>query len=331
MYTTSPARPLAEVSLDAWRRGTPADRADVARQVDEAGQDPGVFMLRPTSAMADPIADAVAATRSFFELPAERKRACEDPDEQFVGYRGLGANRNTYGGADVKEMFHIGPRYAPTLAAPGTIDVAAAERSSRLWPADLPEFLVAWHRYYALMQEVALELRDVFEAALGADIAAIDDLADLWERNSADLAANWYPVGGPEHVGQVRNAAHADMTLFTVLHQDGRSSGLSIEWADGAWDPVDMDGTAFLVNFGLLFELITGGHWRAVPHQVVPAPPAADPTAPRLTIPFFFRPRPEAVLRPLPGFVRPDSPAPQTLADWLAARRGAIAAPIHPA
>jgi isopenicillin N synthase-like dioxygenase len=335
MYTTPSVRPLVEVSLDSWRHGSPQERADVALQIDAAGRDPGVFMLRPLPAMAAAIADSVAATKAFFALPVERKRACEDPEDQFVGYRGLGANRNTYGGADVKEMFHIGPRHATTLAEPcgadDAVDVLAAEQASRLWPSDLPAFVVAWHRYYGLMQEVAGDLRNMYAAALGGGTEVVAQLADLWARNSADLAANSYPVGDPDHAGQVRNAAHADMTLFTVLHQDGRAGGLSLEWADGTWDPVDMDGAAFLVNIGLLFELITCGHWRAVPHRVEPAPAAAAPASPRLTIPFFFRPRPDAVLQPLSGFERPDAPAPQTMAEWLAARRRAVAAPIRPA
>lgn len=252
---------------------------------------------------------------------------CEHPDDQFVGYRDPGANRNEYGGADFKEMFHIGTRYAPTLDGTGAVDVAAAVRSTPLWPADLPEFVVAWHRYYGVMQEVAADLADVFALALGVDA---DVLADLWADNTADLAANYYPVGGASDAGRVRNAAHADMTLFTVLHQDGRAGGLAIEWADGAWEPVDLDGTAFLVNIGQLFELITGGRWRAVPHEVRPA---AEPmTDARVTIPFFFRPRLEAVLALLPGCepADADAPAPQTLSQWLTARRRRVAVPTRP-
>jgi isopenicillin N synthase-like dioxygenase len=184
----------------------------------------------------------------------------------------------------------------------------------------------AWHRYYSLMQDLAGDLREMFELALAIDEG---ELADLWHENSADLAANSYPVGDPEHEGQVRNAAHADQTLFTVLHQDGRAGGLSIEWADGTWEPVELDGSAFLVNIGQLFELITGGTWRAVPHQVEAAPPAADDRTPRLTIPFFFRPRPTALLEPLAGFAAAD-PSPPTLAEWLAARRRPVSAPINP-
>lgn len=322
MYTTSPDRQIVEIALDEWRGADASGRATLARALDGAVRDPGVFLLRPTADMVPTIAEAVAATRAFFALPLAAKQACLDPVDQFVGYRGLGANRNTYGGADLKEMYHIGPRHAPTLGAPEPVDAETAMRRSSLWP-DLPEFVVAWHRYYTVMQELAGDLRELFALALGIDA---DALTEYWTDNSADLAANFYPTGDPSYVGQVRNAVHCDETFFTVLHQDGTAGGLSIEWGDGTWTPVALDGTAFLVNIGRLFELVTAGAWRAVPHQVEPVD-AAD-GEPRLTIPFFFRPRPGVRLQRLPGYGEPD-PSPPTLAEWLAAERLAVAAPIN--
>ena len=311
-----------EIELDVWRGAGDSGRTALARSLDAAVREPGVFLLRPSSEMAPTIAEVVAATRSFFALPLPAKQACLHPVDQFVGYRGLGANRNSYGGADLKEMYHIGPRHAPTLGASADVDVAEAVRGSALWP-DLPAFVIAWHRYYALMQEVAADLRDLFALALGI---GADALGEYWAGNSADLAANFYPAGDPSYVGQIRNAAHRDETFFTVLHQDGTAGGLSIEWGDGTWTPVDLDGSAFLVNIGMLFEMLTGGAWRAVPHQVEPV--ASADGEPRLTIPFFFRPRPSAVLRPLPGYGDPVE-SPPTLAEWLAAQRLAVSAPVN--
>ena len=55
----------------------------------------------------------------FFELPFEVKAGYRYVEDQYVGWCG-GEFLGQYGSADHKEMYHIGPRVAPTLGAHGS-------------------------------------------------------------------------------------------------------------------------------------------------------------------------------------------------------------------
>ncbi len=285
---------MLRVSLAAWRAADAAERGRMAAKVDAAGVDPGVLVV--TDHGIDPALQQAmsATTRAFFALPPAAKAARRDPANQFVGYRG-GDNHNSLGGADAKEMFHIGPTVAPTLRGfgrPGHAlsvapDVDEALASSALWPAEAPAMVETWHHWYAAMQALAADMLDLFAAALGV---APERLRAIGADNHSDLAANFYPPPPPGAPPAVRNAVHTDVTLFTALWQDGDEQGLVVHWRDGTATPVSAGRDVLIVNFGQLGEILTDDRWRAVPHEVTPASDAGG-TA-RVTVPFFYRPAP---------------------------------------
>jgi len=107
-------------------------------------------------------------------------------------------------------------------------------------------------------------------------------------------------LSGPEfsvtHKGETRTVIgreHADSGFVTLLAQDG-VEGLQAKNLAGEWiDVPPADGT-LAVNFGELLERWTGGRVRATRHRVV-APKTA-----RFSIPFFYEPRVDAEIAPLP-------------------------------
>ena len=105
---------------------------------------------------------------------------------------------------------------------------------------------------------------------------------------------------GPEysvtHNGERRliiGREHADSGFVTLLAQDG-VEGLQARNHAGEWiDVPPADGT-LAVNFGQLLERWTGGIVQATRHRVI-APKRA-----RYSIPFFYEPRVDADISPLP-------------------------------
>jgi isopenicillin N synthase-like dioxygenase len=99
----------------------------------------------------------------------------------------------------------------------------------------------------------------------------------------------WYMIGG----------AHVDSGFVTLLAQDG-VAGLQARGHDGSWiDVPPIEGT-LAVNFGGLLERWTGGRIKATEHRVI------GPGRERCSIPFFYEPRVDAVIAPLPLAGAPD-------------------------
>jgi isopenicillin N synthase-like dioxygenase len=83
------------------------------------------------------------------------------------------------------------------------------------------------------------------------------------------------------------------------LAQDG-VEGLQARGHDGSWiDVTPIEGT-LAVNFGGLLERWTGGRIKATEHRVI------GPGRERGSIPFFYEPRVDAVIAPLPLAGAPD-------------------------
>jgi isopenicillin N synthase-like dioxygenase len=85
---------------------------------DGALTDPGAFRLTDLPVPEDLIGAMHQVTSRFFELPFDVKTGYRYVEDQYVGWCG-GEFLGQYGSADHKEMFHIGPRVAPTLRAHG--------------------------------------------------------------------------------------------------------------------------------------------------------------------------------------------------------------------
>ena len=80
---------------------------------------------------------------------------------------------------------------------------------------------------------------------------------------------------------------------MTLLAQHG-VGGLQAQTREGEWIEIPALDEAIVVNFGALLERWTSGRVRATPHRVLSAAPT------RYSIPFFFEPRVDAVIEPLP-------------------------------
>jgi isopenicillin N synthase-like dioxygenase len=98
------------------------------------------------------------------------------------------------------------------------------------------------------------------------------------------------------HAGQQRPVildVHADFGFVTLLAQDG-VEGLQVRMPDGVWvDVPPVEGT-LVVNFGKLLERLTSGLIRATRHRVLSV------GRERFSVPFFYEPRADARLVPLP-------------------------------
>ena len=204
-----------------------------------------------------------------------------------------------------KEGIDMGPDVAHADAAHDADD-PLLERTPLPAETALPGWREAAAHYYKSMEKVG--------AALMASIARSMKLAEttfddhfkggistlrlirypLREENvGVDLSNPDYWVMDKGEKRLIIGREHADSGFVTLLAQDG-VEGLQAKNHGGDWiDVPPADGT-LAVNFGQLLERWTGGVVRATRHRVV------APKRERFSIPFFYEPRADAVIAPLP-------------------------------
>ncbi len=223
------------------------------------------------------------------------------------------ANANLYRGwfplqdnvGSYKEGIDIGPDLADPARA-----VAGGDPLREPTPLPPDSALPGWRQaaasYYAGMERLgALLMRSlarglglpetVFDAVFSGGISTLR-LIHYPPRPAASYAALPDAVAWVEHAGERRlviGGAHHDSGFVTLLAQDG-VAGLQAQTADGAWLDVPPEEGTLAVNFGLLLERWTGSRVKATRHRVLGGGRA------RHSIPFFFEPRADAVIAPLP-------------------------------
>jgi len=301
---------VPQIDLSRWRSG---DRQALAAAVDDACRSVGFMQVIGHGIAPEVIERMLVATDEFFALPLEDKLAARPPHPGVNrGYAAMGSEALAYSlgievaRPDLFEAFNVGDdrvdRSDPFVAADPMGFFA-----ENVWP-DAPRSLrPAIVDYFEEARRVALELTDVFAAALG--------LADRWfrpfvDRSTVTLRVNHYerrpgdPLPAPS---QMRMGAHTDYGIVTVLHADP-VPGLQIVGPDGAWHDVSPQPGALLVNLGDLTAQWTNDRWRSTLHRVVPPPADATGSALRRSVAFFFDGNYDAVVECLPTCSSPTQP-----------------------
>lgn len=265
-----------------------APRAETVRAIGEACEAWGFFQLVGHGVTPDLTAATRNETRRFFDSPRHEKRAVSRTRENPWGYYDRELTKNA---RDKKEVFDVGPDVASAElggdpfqgATPWPSDGGAMERTMRLW--------------FAACESVSQRLLDLIGESLGG---CEDELKAAFQPASTSfLRLNHYPVDDPLADEAVEPADlgihhHTDAGALTLLLQD-EVPGLQV-LLDGVWRPVDPLPGAFTVNIGDMVQVWSNDRFRAPLHRV-----QAMEQSRRFSIPFFYNPAYDAVVRPLSG------------------------------
>lgn len=319
------------IDLRPYFEGTAAERAAVARQVDDTCREIGFLVVTGHRVPVDAVEELEALTRAFFALPLEEKLlVAGPPGDTFVAYSPLGDPRpgddpRAPSRPNLREVFHTSRFDTPEEAlAHGYPPEVVGSLPPNRWPQRPAGFEAAWKRYFVEMEALAGRMLGLFAVALGLDEAHFEPYID---RHLGNLAANCYveqPVA-PEP-GRLRIVEHVDFSTLTLLYQDDGPGGLQVRRRDGTWVDVPHVPGGYVVNVGDVLARWTNDRWVATPHRVRNPGPAHANTR-RLSIPFFHLPNHDAVLQPLPTCVDEDHPARYgavVAGEWIMARRARI-------
>lgn len=303
---------LPIIDIERWRTGSDAARTQLAAEVDEALCTYG-FLLVANHGVPGPLAAGIrSAAQEFFGMPAEHKERYRTR----VGGRGWippGAETNSYASGvaappDIKETFKVGHQ--------------GHGSSANVWPDEVPSLRTCTEEYLQAIWALALDLFDIFGAALGLADGLLTDVAS---EAASSFNVNWYPsyeAVGPPAPGQFRIGPHSDFGVLTILDRQLGHGGLQIEAPDGRWiDAPYVPGT-LTINIGDLLAHWTGDRWRSTVHRVLP-PSDLDPAEELISLVAACGIDPDTVVETLQADA-PQTYEPVRAGDYMHAKLAAI-------
>ena len=257
-------------------------------ELDRACRHHGFFLLQGHG-LDHVIDDTFSAARRFFDADPSVKDDVRRDARVALGYndRELTKRRR-----DHKEVFDF---VDPTLGR--------AAHHNR-WPA-VDGFRDAMGAHYDAFSDLAARTTELVFSALGLSTTAVD--SHRGDRTSSHMRLNHYTIDDPVPENQrgdlnvladdVALGEHTDSGLLTLLIQDA-TGGLQALSTDDGWIDVEPRPGTVVVNLADCMQVWTNDRYRAAVHRVLPMD-AAD----RLSIPYFFNPRIDAVVEPVDELV----------------------------
>lgn len=261
---------------------------DTITSVADAASGVGFLLVHNTPLTADRMRDVIEAYRGFFHLPAAEKAAYDM--SKTGSNRGWGAAGSEQvdpdANPDYKQVFDCGL----TLVEDDPIaDENLSFYAPNLWPDSPAGFAEVLQAYYLESTSFALDLLCAIAGAVGEDGAYF---RDKFTRPMALLRGNFYPERPKWATDRDFGiATHTDYGCLTLLATDG-SPGLEVRKRGGGWIPLSAPPGEFVINFGEMLEMWTGGKVKATPHRVI------GTDAERISVPLFFNPNHDADVSP---------------------------------
>ena len=288
---------------------------DIARELGESFAEFGFAIVRDHGVPDDLIARAEEASRAFFALPEETKRAYKI--EGIAGARGytpFGQEQAKDAEVfDLKEFWHVG-RDLPSDHP------LARFMEPNVWPAEVPEYEPTMRELFLALEASGRRVLSAIAIHLGEDRHFFD--SKIEDGNSVLRLLRYPPLPDNAPDGAIRAAAHGDINAITML-LGAEEAGLELLTKKGEWLPVSPPPGALAVNIGDMLERLTNGRLRSTTHRVVNPRGDAAYRA-RYSMPFFLHFRPDYMIETLPSCIDPahpdDPPAPISSHEFLMQR-----------
>lgn len=282
------------LDLSTARRADGSFNPEFIEQLRYATHNVGFFQVTGYGAAPGQAEHLLEVLRRFFALPLEERMKLDNRlSPHFRGYTRMGTEV-TQGRADAREQIDYSPEREPVTDYPVDQPFWLLQ-GPNLWPDQgFPELKPAAMEWADLMSAVGMELM----RAIAVTLRLPEDYFDEpFEGTPAWMGKLVHYVGGVvEAAGDQGVGSHADYGFVTLLLQDD-VGGLEV-LPPGAteWAPVEPLPGALVVNLGEMLEVATEGYLAATIHRVQAPPPGVD----RYSVPFFWSPRLDAVIGPVP-------------------------------
>ena len=234
------------------------------------------------------------AMQNFFDLPlSERKKLNLINSPHFRGYTILG-NELTGGEQDWRDQMDFCDEKPARVLADGD-PLWHNLRGPNQWPETLPSLRPAVEDWMGGMYEIG----DILTRAIAQGMGLGGGYFDSYFAPKGDARLKLIRYRVPETGGTSQGVGwHHDTGFLTFIMQDD-IGGLQVDIDGKIIDatPIAKTGeNALVMNMGEMLQVATGGYLRATPHRVKSPPPGKQ----RHSIAYFFNPKLEAKLEPVP-------------------------------
>jgi isopenicillin N synthase-like dioxygenase len=269
----SPPKTSSVSVIDIAPSFSPSERArgGVVEEIHKACRDTGFFYIANHGFSRDLIARTFEASREFFALPVEQKRALTMVRGEARGYEQAEFQVLDDGSpADLKESFQCAQ------------DLSDDVKGNR-WPPALPGFRLTMLAYHAELRGLAAHVASLIATSL--DMPADFFVEGFRAANPTLRALRYTPQ--PDHAAfnQLGAGAHTDWGGITLLAQDD-AGGLEVRTAQGDWLRAEPVADTFVVNLGDLMQRWTNDLYRSTLHRVMNNTSARD----RYSLALFYSP-----------------------------------------
>jgi isopenicillin N synthase-like dioxygenase len=282
------------LDLGAARQADGSFSPEFIEQLRDATHRVGFFQLTGYGGAPGQAEDLLATIKRFFDLPLEERMKLDNRlSPHFRGYTRMGTEI-TQGRADAREQIDYSPDREPVTDYPPEQPYWLLQ-GPNMWPDEaLPELEPAAMAWAELMSKVGNELL----RAIAVSLELPEDYFDEPFRDTpAWMGKLVHYVGGVvEAAGDQGVGSHADYGFVTLLLQDDVGGLEVLPPGASEWVPVEPLRGALVVNLGEMLEVATEGYLAATIHRVQAPPPGVD----RYSVPFFWSPRLDAVIDPVP-------------------------------
>lgn len=267
---------------------------DIADELGRSFTENGFAVIRDHGIPQELIDAADAASKAFFALPEDVKKAYAIAGGGGArGYTPFGTEKAKDAKViDLKEFWHIG-RTLPEGHA------LADFMAPNIWPNEIENFKETFSELFSAFETAGGRVLEAIALHLGLDR---NFFAPTIEDGNSVMRLLHYPPLGPDAPdGAIRAAAHGDINTITLL-LGAEEAGLELLTKAGTWHPVEAQEGALVINVGDMLERLTAGKLVSTTHRVV-NPSGEAALRSRYSMPFFLHFRPDYLIEPLESCV----------------------------
>ncbi|KAL2335392.1 hypothetical protein Fmac_016605 [Flemingia macrophylla] len=260
------------------------DRADITNQILKASEDYGFFQVINHGVSTDLMDETLKICKEFHAMcPKEKVKECsKDPNGRCKIY----TSSENY----EKYAIHY---WRDSLTHP----CPPSGEYMQYWPQKPSNYREVVGEYTRELMKLALKILEVFCEGLGLNHGYF--CGGLGENPS--VFVHHYPPC-PDPSLTLGLAKHRDPSIITILLQDKEVQGLQV-LKDGEWIGVQPIPDAFVVNIGLLFQIISNGRLVGAEHRAV-----TNSSTARTSVAYFVYPSFESIIEPAQVLINANTP-----------------------
>jgi len=274
-------RTIPAVDLTQYTEGNATQKKAFVETLGNAFHEIGFVAVKNHGVSQQLIDDFYAASKAFFALPVEKKRAYEIAGLAGQrGYTSFGTEHAKHSNVpDLKEFFQIGQEVKGDIPLrSNTPDNVRVKEIDTFLDLGIQLYRAFEKSGSALLQAIAIHLN------LDEDYFT----KKIYNGNSI-LRAIHYPPIRQEPKSAIRAEQHEDINLITLL-VGASAGGLQLLDKDNVWQPIMPENDEIVINVGDMLQRLTNNYLKSTTHRVV-NPPKEEWHKPRLSIPFFLHPK----------------------------------------